>query len=279
MSDPEPKTPADIPAAIVSGGSAGLGIAIAARLLRRGYAVTVLGRNRQRLDDARTELLTQPGDQARVQCIAADATSTDDLTLAVQGHLAAFGRLDVLVNVVGKSDRGRIDSLDAQALRELFEVNVVSALLCSQECLPALRQTRGVIVNIGSLASRVAPRYLGGYVIVKHALAGMTRQMRLECLSDGVHVGLVCPGPIQGTHGPNRYAVDPDGELPASAAQPGGGAKIKRLTPDVVTDAVMRCIDERKIEILLPGKSRLLMAINAVSPRLADWILSRKTTS
>lgn len=267
----------DSPAAIISGGSAGVGKVIAAGLLRHGYAVTVLGRDPQRLTTACMELARGIDEVSQVQGVPTDVTSPQELEQAVQTHLDEFGRLDVLVNVVGKSDRGRIDSLDPDRLRDLFETNVISALLCSQECLPALRQAGGVIVNIGSLASRVAPRYLGGYAIVKHALAGMTRQLRLECEADGVHVGLVCPGPIEGTHGLNRYGVDADSDLPAGAAQPGGGAKLKRLSPDTVADAVLRCIDKREIEIILPKKTRLLMAINAVSPSWADWILSRKS--
>jgi len=266
-------------AAIVSGGSSGLGLTIARRLLQRGYAVTILGRDSARLADAGDDLIATKADASRFQGAVADATSAADLQRAVQSHLDHFQRLDVLVNVVGRSDRGRIDALNADSLRELFDANVISALLGSQACLPSLRQSGGVIVNIGSLASRVAPRYLGGYAIVKHALAGMTRQMRLECEPDGVHVGLVCPGPIEGNHAANRYGVDAESGLPDAAAWPGGGAKIRRLTADKVADAVLRCIDEREIEIILPGKTRLLMAINAVSPRWADWILSRKTAT
>ncbi len=273
------ETSPTITAAIVSGGSSGLGLAITRRLLDRGYAVTILGRDGERLAAAQATLRDDAVDPARLHSISADATSRADLKLAVESHLAQFGRLDVLANVVGRSDRGRIDALDPDVLRELFEANVITALLSSQACLPALRQTHGVIVNIGSLASRVAPRFLGGYVIAKHALAGMTRQMRLECEAEGVHVGLVCPGPIASTRPPNRYGIDEDSELPASAAKPGGGAQLKLLSPEAVAGAVMRCIDKREIEIIMPAKTRLLMSVDAVSPRLADWILSKKSAN
>ncbi|MCM2373718.1 SDR family NAD(P)-dependent oxidoreductase [Aporhodopirellula aestuarii] len=275
---PTATAPKNRPAAMVSGGSSGLGLVIARRLLARGYCVSILGRDAGRLENARVELAGDNNDSADLIAVTADATSPDDAKRAVEAHLNAFERLDVLVNVVGRSDRGRIEDLDAQTLRELFEANVISALQCSQACLPALRKTRGTIVNIGSLAARVAPRFLGGYVIVKHALAGMSRQMRMECEADGVHVGLVCPGPIAGDHAPNRYGVDAKSKLPADAAAPGGGAKLKLLDPVDVADAVLRCIEKREIEIIMPGKTRLLMAINAVSPKLADWILSKKSS-
>ncbi len=272
------KPSSENPAAIVSGGSSGLGLALARTLLRRGYSVTILGRDAGRLAAARESLAADATGEATVLTLQADATSQAEVQAAVDAHLETHGRLDVLINVVGRSDRGRIDSLKLEVLRDLFEANVISTLIASQTCLPALRQSRGVIVNIGSLASRLAPRYLGGYVVAKHALAGLSRQLRLECEDDGVHVGLVCPGPIAGDHQPNRYGVDAASNVPESAAAPGGGAKLSQLSPDTVAAAVMRCIDDRKVEILLPGKTRLLMLIGTISPRLADWILSRKTS-
>ncbi|MFG0254392.1 MAG: SDR family NAD(P)-dependent oxidoreductase [Rhodopirellula sp. JB053] len=266
------------PAAIVSGGSSGLGLAIAQTLLAQGYSISILGRDAGRLDAAHEKLVKTGADPQRVITVTADATSSQDTHKAVELHLKSFNQLDALVNVVGQSDRGRIEDLDVEKLRELFDANVISALQCSQACLPALRQTRGAIVNIGSLASRVAPRFLGGYVIVKHALAGMTRQMRMECEADGVHVGLVCPGPIAGKHAPNRYGVDEESNVPANAAAPGGGAKLRLLDPVDVAAAVVRCIEKREIEVIMPPKTRLLMGINAVSPKLADWILSKKSS-
>lgn len=266
------------PAAIVSGGSSGLGLAIAQTLLAQGYSISILGRDAGRLDAAHEKLVKTGADPQRVITVTADATSSQDTHKAVELHLKSFNQLDALVNVVGQSDRGRIEDLDVEKLRELFDANVISALQCSQACLPALRQTRGAIVNIGSLASRVAPRFLGGYVIVKHALAGMTRQMRMECEADGVHVGLVCPGPIAGKHAPNRYGVDEESNVPADAAAPGGGAKLRLLDPVDVAAAVVRCIEKREIEVIMPPKTRLLMGINAVSPKLADWILSKKSS-
>lgn len=275
-----PSTPPARRTAIVSGGSSGLGLVVARTLLRRGYAVTILGRDVERLADAAREILLDTDiEPAWLQICAADATSASGVQLAVEAHLNQFGRIDVLVNAVGRSDRGRIDTLDPEVLHELFSANVITTLLCSQACLPGLRETGGVIVNIGSLASRVAPRYLGGYVIVKHALAGMTRQLRLECEAEGVHVGLVCPGPIASSRPADRYNVDTKANLPDSATQPGGGAKLKLLSPEAVADAVLRCIEQREIEIIMPGKTRLLMAIDAVSPRLADWILSKKSAN
>lgn len=112
----------------------------------------------------------------------------------------------MLVNCVGISDRGLIEDLKSDRLQELLDQNVFTALLCCQAGLPLLKESRGVIVNIGSLASKVGARYIGGYAIAKHALAGLTQQMRLELKPVGVHVGLVSPGPIQREDAGRRIA-------------------------------------------------------------------------
>lgn len=267
--------------AIVTGGSAGLGFHVAATLLDRGYSVTIVGRNHERLKLASEKLVGTDGDKtsARLHIHQANVCDQSQVQDLVSSHLGKNSSLNVLVNVVGQSDRGRLDRLDPHRIEEHFRQNVISALVCSQECLPALSKEHGSIVNIGSLASRLAAPYLGAYVPVKHALAGLTRQLRLECAELNVHVGLVCPGPIEHSDfDENRYQVTEQDDIPASAALPGGGAKVRRLPPQKVADAVMQCIDKRKIEIVLPAKARLLMMLDAVSPSLADRVLKNKTS-
>lgn len=287
--------------ALVVGGSSGLGWHVAARLVRAGYAVTITGRTPEKLQaavdsirstvaDSETASKAIPADiraagrsPATVRAQAGDATNEPDVQRWVDDHVAAHGGLDVLVNVVGKSDRGRLDTLSVKTLEDLLAVNVRGPLLCSQAALPELRLRRGVIVNIGSLASRLTPRYMGGYITAKHALAGMTRQLRLELESEGVHVGLICPGPIAGEQpsgggdSATRYDIR-DRDVPQAAAAPGGGAKLKGLSPEKVADAVLRCIQRREIEVVMPRKVRWLIALNALSPSLADRILGSRTS-
>lgn len=257
------------PSAIVTGGSAGLGRAIVTRLRSAGYDVTASGRDAANLSDLAREM---PG----VATFIGDAANSDGAARMVRGHVDQFGQLDVLVNVVGRSDRGRIDQMDADHLRAMLDANVIATLVCSGAAVDHLARRRGVIVNIGSLAGCVAPAYLGGYVAAKHALTGMTRQMRLELIDTGIHVGLVCPGPIRRDDAGVRYDVKNQAGVPASAAGPGGGAKLAGLPPERVADAVMTCIQKRKPQIILPGKVRFLMALDAIWPSLADRLLAKK---
>ena len=277
VSDRSAKPRPPQPLAVVAGGSAGLGRVVAAKLVERGYHVILVARDAARLEQTRAELLASGPAGASVTSVIADLTSEADLRgLAVRvGEIAP--RLDVLVNVAGSSDRGLAAELTRDRLIELVDQNVTTAILCSRHLLPMIAAAGGVIVNVGSLASKVGARYLGGYVAAKHALAGWTQQLRLELRPRGVHVALVCPGPIRRDDAGRRYAERLDAGLPEQASAPGGGTRVRGLAPERVAVAVIRCIDRRCPEIILPGYLRLLVALGHAFPRLGDWLLIRMT--
>jgi NAD(P)-dependent dehydrogenase (short-subunit alcohol dehydrogenase family) len=208
-----------------------------------------------------------------------DLTDPEQVSQMFQSVQRRFGRLDVLVNCVGASDRGLIENLSLDKLDDLFRRNVHTALLCSQTAIPLLEASRGVIVNIGSLASKVGSRYIGGYAIAKHALAGMTQQMRLELRARGIHVGMVSPGPIRRSDAGSRYEAAMDASLPEQASKPGGGTKLKGLAPDRVADAVLRVVRKRSPDIVMPGYLRILIALGHAWPRLGDWLLLKFTST
>ncbi len=265
--------------AVVTGGSAGLGLVIADVLLAARYDVIIVGRDLDRLAEAGRRLTrTARTAGVRSQEMVADVTSEASVAAVFAKVRGDFGRLDVLVNCVGQSDRGRSESITRQRLIELCDANVTSALVCSQAALPMLKESGGVVVNIGSLASKVGARYLGGYCAAKHALAGLTQQMRLEWREYGVHVGLVSPGPIQRPDAGQRYAHS-GADAPQSAQQPGGGAKLRGLPPERVARAVLQCIRQRRADIILPSHLRALVAVGHAFPALGDWLIRKFTSS
>jgi NAD(P)-dependent dehydrogenase (short-subunit alcohol dehydrogenase family) len=267
--------------ALVTGGSAGLGRVIAAKLLAHGYQVTIVGRDLQKLEQTRDSLAKQyqaKDAQQNVFSLPCDLTSGDDVARLLDDLSQRFGRLDALVNCVGTSDRGLIENLPAERLEQLLRQNVLTALLCCQASIPLLEKSGGTIVNIGSLASKVGARYIGGYAIAKHALAGMTQQLRLELKPRGIHVGLVSPGPIRRDDAGERYNQSLEESLPTQASAPGGGTRLRGLAPERVADAVLRCIESRKPDIVLPGYLRLLIATGHAFPSLGDWLLLKFTS-
>ncbi|MGB7343137.1 MAG: SDR family NAD(P)-dependent oxidoreductase [Pirellulaceae bacterium] len=268
----------NLPVALVTGGSAGLGWMIARTFLQNGYRVMIVGRDQQRLDDASNRLQAEGISSQCIATIAANLTKTSEATRVVESVNQQFQQLDVLVNCVGKSDRGFVHQLDADTLHNLFQQNVTTALLCSQAAIPLLESSKGAIVNIGSLASKVGARYIGGYSAAKHALAGMTQQMRLELRPKGIHVGLVSPGPIKRDDAGQRYVEKLSNDLPEQASKPGAGTRVKGLSPERVAKAVLDCARKRKPDVVLPGHMRVLIALGHAFPRLGDWLLLKFTS-
>jgi short-subunit dehydrogenase len=122
----------------------------------------------------------------------------------------------------------------------------------------------------------MAAPYLGAYPVSKFAVAAYTHQLRLELGPRGVHVLLVCPGPIARPDAGHRYA-DQAQDLPAAASRPGGGVRIKGLDPDELARRLLRACETRRAELVIPAKARLLAALLQLWPSWADRIILHKT--
>jgi short-subunit dehydrogenase len=182
----------------------------------------------------------------------------------------------VVVNNVGRSTRGLAVDTSPEEFQQLWELNFLSAVRCARAAYPWLQQSRGHLVNIGSLAAKSAARYLGGYPATKAALAAYTQQLRLEWAECGIHVMLVCPGPLRREDSGARYDAEAAG-LPAEARQPGGGVRLKGLDPAWLARRVVRGCERREAEIVAPAKARLLFALQQLAPSWGDWLVSRMT--
>ncbi len=259
--------------ALVSGASTGLGLALAEELASRGAAVAMGARDAQRLEAAAQQVRRHG---QRVLVIAADVTRPAEAAHLVERTRTELGRLDVLVNNVGRSARGRLAETSDQQFQELFELNLMTAVRMTRCALPELIARRGHVVNIGSLAAKAAGRWLGAYSATKFALAGYTQQLRLELEPDGVHVLLVCPGPIARDAADGRYDQALEG-LPESARRPGGGVKTRQLAPADLARDIVRACERRQPELIKPAKARLLFVINQLSPRWGEWLIRRNT--
>ncbi|MEX0613192.1 MAG: SDR family NAD(P)-dependent oxidoreductase [Pirellulales bacterium] len=262
--------------AVVTGGSAGLGRAVAEALVDRGARVAIVARRQPPLDSAAAELRARGGS---VLSISADVTQPDDVSrLASEVH-SAWGGLDLLCHCAGRSMRGTILATPPDDFRALWETNFLSALRCTQAFAPALTESRGHVVLVGSLASKAAAAYLGAYPASKFPLAALAQQLRLE-IGEGLHVLLVCPGPIARNEGDDpagRYAGQAH-DVPTAAHRPGGGARVRAIDPHWLAGQILRACAARRTELVVPRRARLLFALAQLSPRLGDWLLHKMTS-
>lgn len=261
----------------ITGGSSGFGLSVAEVFLKAGYNVTILGRNQQKLDLAHrylSETLENqkvPGQKPNIDTISVDASDPKDVQKKLSAHYQTTPRLDVLVNCVGQSCRAAVDQADPELFQQMMQQNYFTTVNCTTACIPWLKQSSGSIVNIASLAGKTPWPNVAPYSAAKAAVASYTGSLRIE-LRGQVHVLLVCPGPIASDHQLDRYKSQAEG-LDESANRPGAGAPLKSLDPIRLAERVLRAVETKKNEIIVPAKSRILFIASAISSRLGDWIL------
>ena len=172
--------------ALVTGGSSGIGLAIARALRGEGYNLTLAARKVERLEAAGAEL--------EAATMPVDVRDEDACRALVEAHVGRFGGLDVLVNSAGVGVAGTIGDLTTKAWNLQQDVNLRGTFLMTREALPHLRAARGYVLNLASIAGTVPTPGLSGYGASKAAVISLTRSLIREEADNGVRATALCPG-------------------------------------------------------------------------------------
>jgi len=184
--------------AIVTGGSKGLGLAIAAELLGEGAAVAICSRNAAELDDAAAALAKQAGDSAQIAALACDVTDPEQVTAFVDGAAAALGGVDILVNNAGGARPGRFAALTDDDWQADTEVKLFSQIRCIRAALPHLRESAAPrIININAIYARYPdPAFLASSVNRASCLS-LSKALSMELGAEGILVNSVNIGLVE----------------------------------------------------------------------------------
>jgi NAD(P)-dependent dehydrogenase (short-subunit alcohol dehydrogenase family) len=175
-----------VPSALVTGGSAGIGLAIATMLRAEGYDVTLASRTREKVEAAAAELGAFP--------VTANMALEEDCVRAVAEHRERFGGMDLLVNSAGLGIAGTVEELQTKHIDLQLGVNLRGLLLVSREAIPLLKETRGWIFNLASIAGTLPTPGLTVYGATKAAVIALTRSQNQELEKAGVRAIAICPG-------------------------------------------------------------------------------------
>jgi NAD(P)-dependent dehydrogenase (short-subunit alcohol dehydrogenase family) len=175
-----------VPNALVTGGSSGIGLAIARMLRDEGYDLTLASRTREKIEAAAGEL--------GAHAIAADMGKEEDCVRVVAEHVERCGGLDVLVNSAGLGIAGTVEKLQTKHVDLQLGVNLRGLLLVSREAIPHLKKSKGWIFNLASIAGTAPTPGLTVYGATKAAVIALTRSQNAELDSAGVRAIAICPG-------------------------------------------------------------------------------------
>jgi NAD(P)-dependent dehydrogenase (short-subunit alcohol dehydrogenase family) len=175
-----------MPAALVTGGSSGIGLAIARVLHADGYDLTLASRTKEKVEGIAAEL--------GALAVAANVAQDEDCERLVAEHADRFGRLDVLVNSAGVGIGGTTEKLTAKQWDLQLDVNLRGAFLVTRAAIPLLRESQGLVVNLASIAGTVPVPGLAAYGAAKAGLISLTHSMNRELEEDGIRICAICPG-------------------------------------------------------------------------------------
>jgi 3-oxoacyl-[acyl-carrier protein] reductase len=216
--------------ALVTGGSRGIGLAIARALLDAGARVSITARTAAKLDEARRQLARGEGTRAdRIHATVADVRDADDAAQAIEGAVQQFGGLDVLVNNAGVGIFRSVADTDIAAWHDVIETNLSGIFFCCHTAIPHLKKRGGGwIINISSLAGKNPFPSGAAYCASKAAVNAFSEALMQEVRHDNIRVSYVMPGSVSTGFG--------RGESPS------GPADDWKLAPDDVAEVVIDLI-------------------------------------
>ena len=183
-------------AALITGASSGIGLAIARALGQDGYGITVSARRPEKLDEAAKQL---EAEGLEILTVPANMAKEEDIANLVAKHKERFGRLDALVNNAGVGIGGTIEGYETKKLDMQLDVNLRSVYLTTRDCIPMLKEAgaehgKALVVNTASIAGKAGQPWLAAYSATKAGVVGLSQAMHGELGKDGVQVTAFCPG-------------------------------------------------------------------------------------
>ncbi|HSQ17074.1 MAG TPA: SDR family oxidoreductase [Anaerolineales bacterium] len=252
---------------IITGASAGIGKALALQLTGQGARIAIAARRVERLEQVAEECRSLGG---AVLVVPTDVSDEVQCKALVEQTIAAFGRLDMLINNAGLAATALFDEFsDLNLFRHTMDVNFFGAVNCTYNALPYLKQAKGRIVVISSLGGKVALPYNTPYVSSKYALHGFYDALRMELARHGVSVTMICPFWVATEF--HTAQLNKDG-VPRGAARGKDMYTAKTMTAERCAEITLGAAYKRHREVLM-GPGFLAAWLKVLAPGLLDWLV------
>jgi short-subunit dehydrogenase len=252
---------------VITGASKGIGAELARQLARKGALLALSARDVPALQMVAAECVSLG---ARAEVIPADVGKEEDCKRLVERTIAAFGRIDTLVNNAGTTMWARFDEIsDMTILARIMQVNFMGAVYCTHYALPHLKASKGRLVGISSLAGRTGVPTRSVYSASKHAMTGFFDSLRIELQDSGVSVTMIYPGFV--STGIRENATGPDGKpILVSPVKEG-----EVMSVEECARLIIHAVEVRKREVVMTARGKIGLWLKLVAPSLIDRIAKR----
>jgi len=249
---------------IITGGSSGIGKALASEFGRRGSKILITGRNQQELESTATELTSQG---ITIAALRADVRIEEDNRRMAEEAISKFGAIDILVNNAGISMRALFEETDVEVIKEIMNTNFFGAVYATKYCLPEIIRNKGSVIGISSIAGFRGLPGRTGYSASKFALNGFLEALRLELAPKGAHVLTACPG-FTSTKIRKR-ALTKDGSIQGESPR----QENHMMTAEECATYIYAATARRRRMLILTTQGKLTVFLNRWFPVLADWLV------
>ncbi len=246
---------------IITGGSSGIGKALAFEFGKHGSKILITGRNAEELN-ATIKELRQAGTEAAG--FRADVSVEDDNKKMADEAMRLYGTIDVLINNAGISMRALFEEVDLSVVKRVMDINFYGVLYATKYCLPEIVKNKGSVVGISSIAGYRGLPGRTGYSASKFALNGFLEVLRTEYLKRGVHVLTACPGFT--TSNIRKRALAKDGTSQGESPR----NEQKMMTAEECARHIYKATVKRKRTLILTSQGKLAVWLNNWWPSLAD---------
>ncbi|ADW68029.1 SDR family NAD(P)-dependent oxidoreductase [Granulicella tundricola] len=262
--------------AIITGGSRGLGLAIAHRLGKAGLKLVLAARSEDDLELARDQILRSRDvtDEDDILLIACDLTDSNQCGALIDSAIRTFGRVDVLVNNAGIIEVGAVEDQTIEAYERAMATNFFAALYLCQAVLPhMLARKSGSIVNISSIGGKLAVPHMLPYSAAKFALTGFSQGLHAEVRSKGVRVTTVCPG-LMRTGGEVHAQFVGDVEKEKQWFQTAATTPLLSVTSEYAANRIFSAVNAGRAEITISPQAWLMARTAGLMPETTQFVNS-----
>ncbi len=249
---------------IITGGSSGIGKALAEKFGGEGSKILITGRNKQELDNAVKEL---QGKSIVIHGFQADVSKVEDNQAMAEETIRHYGTIDILINNAGISMRALFSEVDLEVVKKVMDINFYGVLYATKYCLPEITKNNGSIVGISSIAGYRGLPGRTGYSASKFALNGFLEVLRTELLKTGVHVLTACPGFTASNI--RKRSLTKDGRQQGESPR----AEEKMMTSEECAHHIYNAVVSRKRILVLTAQGKLVVWLNKWWPSLADRLV------
>ncbi|MEO5601004.1 MAG: SDR family oxidoreductase [Cyclobacteriaceae bacterium] len=258
---------------VITGGSSGIGKALAYEFGRKGSKILITGRDREALEVTQAHLRSKG---VTIHAVIADVTIAADNEKMADEAVKMFGRIDILINNAGISMRALFEDVDLDVIRRVMDINFYGVLYATRYCLPEIIKNRGSVVGVSSIAGFRGLPGRTGYSASKFALNGFLESLRVELSQRGVHVLTACPGFTASNI--RKRSLKQDG----SPQEESPRDEDRMMTAEECAERIYEATLQRKRTLVLTTQGKFIVFLNKWFPSLADKIvfnIMRKETN